>query len=367
MGRPVVITGGGTGGHLFPMMAVAEALKSFGVATSELHYVGSRRGQEAQLLGDGEVTLTLLPGRGIVRSVRPKALLDNLGALCGLLAAISAAIFLLIKWRPRAVVSVGGYAALAVDLAAVVTRTPLVLIEYDVVPGATHRLVGRFAWRRCTAFASPDPRAVVTGAPLRESITRIDRSAVKLVRGEMATGRWTVVVMTGSLGARSVNRAVVELANIWRDREDISLLHVTGRRDATALAGLWDPRLDDRLNYQQIPFADMETLWSVADIAICRAGALTVAELTYLGIPSVLVPLPGAPDDHQTKNARAVERCGGAIVLSDALCSAMALADLIDPLLAAPERLRAMADSARSLRHEDAAKAIAAVVLEAAR
>ena len=142
---PIVITGGGTGGHIFPMQAVAEQLERRGVASHELRYVGSRRGQESMLLGDGPIELTLLPGRGIRRSWRPDALAANLGAVAGLAAALVIAVVRVGGWRPRVVVSVGGYASFAVALAAVLWRRPLVLVELDATPGAAHRLLGRFA------------------------------------------------------------------------------------------------------------------------------------------------------------------------------------------------------------------------------
>ncbi|MGA7835997.1 MAG: glycosyltransferase [Acidimicrobiales bacterium] len=365
MPGPVVITGGGTGGHVFPMQAVAEALRQDGLEARDLRYVGSRRGQEAQLLR-GDVALTLLPGRGIRRSVRPRDIVINFGAVVGLVAAVAMALVLVRRWRPSVVVSVGGYASFAVSLAAVFWRAPLVLVEFDATPGAAHRLFQRYARMRCCAFVEDGDNVVVTGAPLRRSIETVDRSSAARARAKKAftppidTNRDVVVVMTGSLGATRVNLAVRELARLWSDREDRTLLHVTGRRDYEKF--LATSPMASGLDYRVSAFADMVELWGVADVAVCRAGAITVAELTVLAVPSILVPLPGAPNDHQTKNALAVVAAGGARMLADKECTAEALARLLDEVVDPVTRV-AMEVGAASLAHPRAAQAIAAVVL----
>jgi UDP-N-acetylglucosamine--N-acetylmuramyl-(pentapeptide) pyrophosphoryl-undecaprenol N-acetylglucosamine transferase len=178
MAGPIVITGGGTGGHIFPMLAIADRLRADGVEAGDLRFVGSRRGQEAALLGDGDVALTLLPGRGFRRSLAPVALLSNLSAAWTLSVALARAIANVRRWRPSVVVSLGGYASFATTFAAVVWRRPLVLVELDAEPGAAQRLFTRYARARCCAFPSDEPNVVVTGTPLRESIVAIDRSPV---------------------------------------------------------------------------------------------------------------------------------------------------------------------------------------------
>jgi UDP-N-acetylglucosamine--N-acetylmuramyl-(pentapeptide) pyrophosphoryl-undecaprenol N-acetylglucosamine transferase len=366
MARPVVITGGGTGGHVFPMQAIAESLGERGLSASELRYVGSRRGQERTLLV-GDVALTLLPGRGLRRSWRVGDLAANIGAVIGLVQAILIAQWLVRRWRPSVVVSVGGYASFAVALAAVSWRVPLVLVDFDAVPGASHRLLGRFATARCTAFASNGANSVVTGAPLRAAIESLDRStdarreAKERLSPPIDPERGVVVVMTGSLGSHRVNAAVRDLARAWASRGDRALVHVTGRRDYEEFATT-QPSVES-LDYRVIDFGDMVELWSICDVAVCRAGAITVAELTTLGVPSVLVPLPGAPNDHQTKNARVLADAGGAIVLSDAQCTGEELARALE-IMMVPSTLEEMSHAVHTLAHPHAADAIAEVVLE---
>ncbi len=370
MNRPIVVTGGGTGGHIFPMQAVAEVLMKRGVAAQGLRYVGSRRGQEAEILKSSDIALTLLPGRGIRRSFTPSAIVQNVGSVFALLLAVARAIALVGLWRPRAVVSVGGYASFAMSLAAVVWRRPLILIDLDATPPATHRLLARFATRRCVALGAGDASAVVTGAPVRADLVALDRSPKERASSKASLpqpidpARRVIVVMTGSLGARRVNEAVVELVSLWATRSDLALIHVTGRRDESWVREM--APTTSELDYRVIDFADMLTWWAVADLAVCRAGATTVAELTILGIPSVLVPLPGAPGDHQGANARALSDAGAAIVMLDQDVSATKLASALEELTS-DDLLDQMSNAARRLGRADATDRIVEIILAVAR
>jgi UDP-N-acetylglucosamine--N-acetylmuramyl-(pentapeptide) pyrophosphoryl-undecaprenol N-acetylglucosamine transferase len=364
--RLIVLTGGGTGGHVFAMQAVAESLRALGTPTNELRFVGSRRGLEAELLADSSIDLVLLSGRGIQRSMTLRTTWTNLRAVLGLAGATLRATWMLSRERAACVVSVGGYASLAMDAAAVMTRTPLVLIDLDAVPSATHALFRRFARRRCVAFDDGDPHAVVTGAPIRREIRDVTRRANEsgVDDANSPSRRFTVVVMTGSLGARSVNLAVSDLAQRWRERGDLRIIHVSGQRDYSEMSQRNSLRDADALIYELVPFAQMAALYAVADLAVCRAGATTVAELTYLGVPSILVPLPGAPNDHQTCNAEGMVKWGGAVLLRDDQLSSQSLGDEIESLMSDPQRLVSMSQSATTQRHRDASAEIATVVRE---
>jgi UDP-N-acetylglucosamine--N-acetylmuramyl-(pentapeptide) pyrophosphoryl-undecaprenol N-acetylglucosamine transferase len=367
MSKPIVITGGGTGGHVFPMQAVAEQLELLGISPSRLRFVGSRRGQEVTLLAGGPIALTLLPGRGIKRSFAWTSFKSNVVAALGLVAALVLAFFKFARWRPSAVVSVGGYASFAASFAAVLWRCPLVLVEFDAVPGAAQRTFARFAVRRCTAFDIDDPRAITTGAPLRESILDVERSddarraAKRAQAPPIEEHRMVVVVMTGSLGSHRVNIAVSELAGLWSQRNDRTVIQVTGRRDFAEMQARQPT--SGELDYRVVEFGDMAKLWALCDVAVCRSGAITLSELTALGIASVLVPLPGAPGDHQTKNAQSVVAVGGARLIHDADCDGPTLAATLDDIME-PRRLADMSAAASSLGRRDAARAIAQVVLD---
>jgi len=364
MRGPIVITGGGTAGHIYPMLAVADQLRAQGIDAKDLRFVGSRRGQESTLLATNDVALTLLPGRGLRRSFAPRALIQNLGAAASLVAAVAMATSQLRRWRPSVVVSFGGYASFAATLAAVLWRRPLVLVEVEAEPGAAQRLFTRVARARCCAFPTSDPKAVVTGTPLRESIVTVDRSPDSIAATRrradppIEQGRLVVVVMTGSLGSSNVNRAVSELATRWSHRRDRTIIHVAGRRDL-ALVRSHAP-VTDGLDYRILEFGDMVELWSLCDAAVCRAGASTVAELTTLKIPSVLVPLPRM-GEHQMKNALAVVEVGGARLVLDSECTGAKLDDVLESMT---ERdvLQSMGEAAGTLGRRDGAASIARVV-----
>jgi UDP-N-acetylglucosamine--N-acetylmuramyl-(pentapeptide) pyrophosphoryl-undecaprenol N-acetylglucosamine transferase len=395
--RYALMAGGGTAGHLQPALAIAEALVDAGHGRDSIEFVGSSRGQDRSVLAGRGFPFTLLPGRGIVRSLAPGDIGTNLGALAGLLVAGIRGFGLVIRARPRVVVSVGGYASLPATLAAVVLGIPLVLVNVDAVPGAVNRLFGRFARASAVGWeGTPLPRSVVTGTPVRTEIAEIartsrtseagplgqDRSSARRLLG-LLPDRSTVAVFGGSLGARHLNRVAADLAVAWKDRDARSIYHIVGRRDwdgfatttsatvvttSGTLAGV-EPgregsgREGSGLQVVRVPYEDrMAAVYAAADVVVCRAGAMTVAELAVAGVPSVLVPLPGAPGDHQTANARVLERAGAAVLVADDGLDAEGLGAVLDDLLADPRRLEAMGRAAASMGRPDAAAAGAAVV-----
>jgi UDP-N-acetylglucosamine--N-acetylmuramyl-(pentapeptide) pyrophosphoryl-undecaprenol N-acetylglucosamine transferase len=372
--RFALVAGGGTAGHLQPALAIAEALVDAGHQRSSIEFVGSDRGQDRATLAGRGFPSTLLPGRGIVRSMRPGDVKANIGALAGLVIAAVRGFRVVLRARPRVVVSVGGYASLSASLAAVVLGVPLVLVNVDAVPGAANRLFGRFARASAVGWeGTPLPRAVVTGTPVRPEIAAVTRgpSARRAARATLGLpeDRPTVAVFGGSLGARRINGAVTELADRWKDRDDRSIYHIVGRRDweENAPGGLpgeaTSGSKDTGLSLTRVPYEErMDVVYTAADVVVCRAGAMTVAELASAGVPSVLVPLPGAPGDHQTANARVLERAGAALLLLDDQCDGEALDVTLSEMLVDPLGLDAMGQAASSLSRRDAAAAGARVV-----
>jgi UDP-N-acetylglucosamine--N-acetylmuramyl-(pentapeptide) pyrophosphoryl-undecaprenol N-acetylglucosamine transferase len=372
--RYAFIAGGGTAGHVFVALATARALCRRGVGPDQIELVGSRRGQEAGLVGQEGFALTLLPGRGIVRRLALRPQLANLGALVGIAWATVRAVGILVRRRPQVVISVGGYASVPAGLAAVVLRIPLVLVNVDARPGLAHRLLGRVAAASAVAFPGTRlPHPVLTGAPVREDLAAVDHSPDGAARARRSLGlpaqRTTVTVFGGSLGARRLNEAALSLADIYRAREDLTLFHVTGPRNyeeveaARSQRGLGAEGDQSGLCYRMVAFEeDMAALYGGADVVVCRAGALTVAELALVGVPAVLVPLPGAPGDHQSANAAALVDAGAAVMLKDDECVGPTLADMLNELLVDPARLLAMGRAAKTLGRPDAADAVATLV-----
>ncbi|HMC51159.1 MAG TPA: UDP-N-acetylglucosamine--N-acetylmuramyl-(pentapeptide) pyrophosphoryl-undecaprenol N-acetylglucosamine transferase, partial [Acidimicrobiales bacterium] len=288
-------------------------------------------------------------------------------AVAGLIAACVRAVAMLARRRPAVVVSVGGYAALPAAVAAVLLRVPLVVAEQNAVPGAVNRLTARFARASAVSFeGTPLPRAVLTGNPIREEVARAGRSPESRERARQALGlpqdRTVVLATGGSLGSLRINEAVAGAARgAWAARPDLAVRHVVGRRDWPRFSGGTTPSPHaGGLVYQAVSYEDrMPTAYAAADLAVCRAGATTVSELAAAGLPAVLVPLPGAPGDHQTANARAVARLGGAVVVPDPELSTERLVAEVDALLSVPGRLEGMARDAYRLARPDAADRLA--------
>ena len=341
-----------------------------GHPAESIELYGSRRGQEATTWPTLEFPYTLLPGRGRAPQHAAVGLVGqrrgggraSSGPACGPLGSF-------LRRRPRVVVIVGGYASFPAGVAAVLTRVPLVCMTTDSVPGAVNGLLGRFAAANAVAFAGTDlPRAHVTGTPVwpaaRHVATRTPRAGRPA--GSRSACRRTArpwPAPAARSGARQVNRAVADLAAAWAARADRALYHVTGRRDYEAFAarvpagpsrgrsrGRRDRR-DRALRYRVVPFEDeMPDFYNAADVCVVRAGAMTVAELLVSGVPAILVPLPGAPGDHQTRNAEALVGMGAAVLIPDHECDGRRLALELDALLADPERLQAMRRAAREQR-----------------
>jgi UDP-N-acetylglucosamine--N-acetylmuramyl-(pentapeptide) pyrophosphoryl-undecaprenol N-acetylglucosamine transferase len=370
--RDVVIAGGGTGGHIVPALQIARELVARGRRPENIELYGSKRGQEAATWDTLQFPYTLLPGRGIRRSLEPSAVVANIGAVAGLAWACARALASFVARRPRVVVVVGGYASFPPGLAAVLTRVPLVCVTTDSVPGAVNRFLGRFAAANAVAFESGElPRAQVTGTPVRPELHPLDRSAEESAAGRTSLGlpqdRWTVAAFGGSLGARRINDAVAGLAKEWASCADRTVFHVTGRRDFADYDDISEdsssPESGGGLCYRVVPFEErMADLYAAADVCVTRAGAMTVAELLMTGVPAVLVPLPGAPRDHQTRNAQALVSVGSAVLLPDVDCDGQRLAKELDALLSDPERLHRMNRAAREHSHPDAAKRVVALV-----
>jgi len=346
----VVIAGGGTGGHLFPGIAVAGEFMSRN-PRSRILFVGAGRPLEREALARAGfpqriIAIEGIKGRGLWAGMR--ALMKIPGALLrsgGILADAQAGL----------VVGVGGYAAGPVALAAWFKRIPMVLCEQNSVPGITNRMLLPLAKRIYVSFADTrgniDPaKTRLSGNPVRPQILAAS------TREAGGQGPFTILVVGGSQGAHAINLAVVDaLAHLRRGRP-IRMVHQTGAADREQVAEAYaNAGIDAEV---KAFFHDMASRYALADLVVCRAGATTVAELTALGKPALFIPYPFAADNHQEHNARALVDQGAARMMIERDLTGAGLTRCLDELIDDADRLAAMAARSKSLGKPDAAKAI---------
>jgi UDP-N-acetylglucosamine--N-acetylmuramyl-(pentapeptide) pyrophosphoryl-undecaprenol N-acetylglucosamine transferase len=347
----MLLAGGGTGGHVFPAVALAERLCET-TPGAEVLFVGTQRGLEARVVPQLGFPLETIHISGWVgRGLRGKA-----AVLPQLVGSLWQSRRILARFRPDVVVGVGGYASAPVLLAARMAGVPLLIHEQNAWPGLTNRLLSRWADRVCLSFADADcafhrGRTVLTGNPLRRGM----EDCPPLPEGDPQ-----LLVFGGSRGARAINQTLVAaLPHLAPLRGKLHIQHQTGEEDLEATrAGYrqagWDPA-------GVVPFInDMARAYAAAHLVVCRAGATTIAELTACGRPAILIPYPHAAADHQSANARALARRGAGLMLPQQELNAEWLARLVGDLLADRERLEVMSKVARSLAMRGAADLILA-------
>ncbi|HET7267709.1 MAG TPA: undecaprenyldiphospho-muramoylpentapeptide beta-N-acetylglucosaminyltransferase [Oleiagrimonas sp.] len=356
--RPVLVMAGGTGGHIFPGLAVADELRAQGVPVA---WLGARGGMEA----------TLVPAHGIdmhtvvVSGLRGKGLKARLLGPLMLVRAIVSALAVVRRVDPRSVLSMGGYAAGPGGVAAWLLRRPLLVHEQNRVPGVTNRALARMARKVLAGFA--DAFAAATHAEWVGNPVRADIAALPVPAERFAgrAGAVRVLVLGGSLGARALNQRVPEALERLDRAQRPQVWHQCGKRgESEAREAYRTHHVEARVE----PFIDdMAAAYAWADLVVCRAGALTVAELCAVGLGAVLVPFPHAVDDHQTHNAQAMVDAGAARIVQERDMQQDTLATHLHELLADRSRLMAMAEGARTLAKPEAAATIAARCLEVAR
>ena len=358
MALKFAIAGGGTGGHVTPALALGEALSRRG---DQALFIGSDQGIETRLVPQAGFELVALPSRQVMGRGR---LGRALGVLA-ILAAVRGAQRALREFDADAVISLGGYAAMPASIAAVLRRTPLFLVAPDAVPGRVARLSARFARIVFTGFESArkslgragkrqaDVRC--HGVPLRRALT--DEFCDEVPR-RTPEAPFRLLVFGGSRGARQINEAIIAALPQLKDLP-LEIVHQSGADDRARVAAAY---ADHGVHATVVDFEpNMPSRYRWADLAVCRAGALTVAELTLSGLPALLIPYPFAADDHQTANARELTLAGAAQLLQGLGLAgerAELLSDAIATLLASPETLVAMSAAALKRARPDAAQRI---------
>ncbi len=349
---PFLMAGGGTGGHIIPALAVARELRGRG---RKVFFVGTERGLESRLV----------PAEGFELKTVSIGGLNRVGLLQKLKTMINLPIATLgcLKYTPEAVFSMGGYVAGPPVLAALLRRTPVVVMEPNAVAGLTNRLIGRFVSRALISFEEtaryfPRGRTEITGLPVREEFFRIPPKP----RG----GILQLLITGGSQGSSTLNRAARQSWQKFRNAGfPVQIVHQTGSRDFEEIRTEF---AKSGLTGSVVPFiSDMPEAFAQADLVICRSGAGTVSELAAAGRPSILVPFPFAADDHQTRNAEAFQRGGAARLVRDAEFSGEKLFESVSEIAAGSFSLEKMAAAARQFAKPGAARRAADILEEAAR
>ena len=345
----LLLAGGGTGGHLFPAVALAQLLLQQEPGAA-VQFVGTQKGLEARLLPKLGLPLVTVDMTGVVgRGWRGKL---ELGPK--LVKSLWQAKSILKKFAPDLVLGVGGYASVPVLLMAKFLGIPYVIHEQNAIPGVSNRLLGKGAELICLSFPSRPSgfnpkKTLVTGNPLRSAMAHVE---------PQVPDPGKLLIFGGSRGARAINQVAVEMLPLLQKwPQPPVILHQTGEDDlvqvrADYAAAGWDP-------HQVVPFIeDMATAYAQARLVVCRAGATTLAELTVCGRPAILIPFPFATGDHQTANARTLANAGAALLLPQREMNADRLADMLNSLWKAPDRLKLMAERGRALGNPGAAETI---------
>ncbi|HET7300707.1 MAG TPA: undecaprenyldiphospho-muramoylpentapeptide beta-N-acetylglucosaminyltransferase [Oleiagrimonas sp.] len=353
--RPVLIMAGGTGGHIFPGLAVAEVLRARGVPVA---WLGAHGGMETTLVPKHDIPMYTVAVGGL----RGKSFATRLLGPLRLMGAVWTAIGILRRVDPRSVLSMGGYAAGPGGVAAWLMRRPLLVHEQNRIPGVTNTWLAKVARKVLAGFAdafAPKVQAEWVGNPVRADIAAMTAPQQRFAG---RTGRLRLLVLGGSLGARALNLRLPEALAQLPESARPEVWHQCGKRgEAEAREAYAAVGVEARIE----PFVeDMAAAYAWADLVVCRAGALTVAELCAAGLGALLVPFPHAVDDHQTRNAEAMVNVGAARIVQERDMQADTLYAHLSELLADRQHPLAMAEAARTLAKPEAAATIAARCLE---
>ena len=357
MSNSILIMAGGTGGHIFPALAVADILRAQGWRVT---WLGAPRSMEAEIVPKHGYEMAWVRFSG----VRGKGWLRLMRLPLDLLVAFWQSAAAILRHRPDVVLGVGGYITFPGGVMAALLRRPLVIHEQNSVAGWSNKVLARLAQKTLSGFPGVLPKAIWCGNPVRSDIAALPDPQQRYAA---RTDKLNVLVVGGSLGAKALNQTLPQALALLQPAVRPNVLHQTGKQHFTAVKQAY---AQAGVQADIKPFIDeMAKHYANADLVICRAGALTIAELAAAGVASILIPFPSAVDDHQTRNAEFLSRRGAAVLLPQSELSAEKLAQLLGEFAAGEpgrKKLLAMAQQARSLVKADAAIAVARVCSELA-
>lgn len=363
----VIVTGGGTGGHVYPALAIARGLQQV-KHDVQILFVGTNRGLEADVIPRAGFPLVTITVQGLER----RQIWKNIIVPVKISRGLGQALMQVRRFRPEIVIGTGGYVSGPVCLAAALQGVPVVLHEQNAFPGLTNRLLAVMARKVCLTFPEAarhffrSNHLVTTGLPVRPEILRADRQACRQQLGLQADQK-LVVIIGGSQGAQSINQAMLPIYDKLSRRHDVKFFHIAGRRDyGDYLKKAQELGIDLAIcgNITIKPYVyDMEHVLAAADFVIGRAGASLLAEILARGLPSILIPYPHATANHQEYNARAVSGKGAAILIFDKQLKGGQLYQAVLQLLNDSKQLATMAAAATRMGRPDALESITRIIL----
>lgn len=357
----VLITGGGTGGHIYPALAIARGLQNK-YDNVELLYVGTKKGLEADIVPKEGIAFKTVEVEGLQRKISLQIFSTGLKVTKGFLQAKK----IVQDFNPDIVIGTGGYVCGPVVLAAALQKKPTLIHEQNAYPGITNKVLARFVDKIVVTFPESvkyfpnKPKITVAGLPIRPEILQAEKEE-GYKKLNLSSSKKTILVVGGSRGARTLNIAMVKALATLKDQQDLQVIHVAGQvgfQETMERAKSLGIPVDNSGNITIIPYLyDMAHALRVTDLIVCRAGATTIAELTALGLPSILVPYPYASENHQEHNARALENQGAAILIKDSDLSAEILLKTILKVLEG-DNLTSMAKNSKAIGKPQALESI---------
>ncbi len=367
----VLFSGGGTGGHINPALALADYIKTK-EPYADIRFAGTKGGMEETLVPKEGYRLYTLPLHGIRRSVSPKNIRYNAISICEAATAVGKAKKILRDFAPDVILGTGGYASFPIVYAGTKLKIPTVLLEVNALPGAvTRALSGRVSkvlvsFEETIPYLKDEKKAVLTGNPIRASIASVSREEAKKKLG--IPDKPLVVSFWGSLGAMEMNKKMVEFIKLESERDEFCHIHATGAGSYRWMPEEIKKRGVDLSLHQNIDLReyiyDMDYVLAASDLVVCRAGASTLAEICLVGRPALIVPSPYVADNHQEKNARALEKAGAAAVMLENECTGESLYRAVKALICDPRELKRMAQNASRLKMQDAKQRIYEILAE---
>ena len=360
----IIVSGGGTGGHIYPAVTIANQIKEK-QPDAEIIFVGTREGLECEIVPRYGYPIEFIEVAGFQR----KLSLDTIKSAFKLLAGLIDALKLIRKIKPDLVVGTGGYVCGPILFLAALQGIPTCIQEQNAMPGVTNKILAHFVkkvflgYQEAGKYFGGNSEKIFTGNPIRKEILEVSR-ATAIEKFKLDPAKKTILVSGGSRGARSINDAMALVETSLAGRSDVQVIHITGETGYEKFIGQVEKKVLMSDNIKVFRYMhDMPMALAAADLAVFRSGAIGLAELMARGIPSILVPYPYATANHQEHNARAVEGAGGAVVILDKELTGEILLKQIESLLADESKLQKMKDAAKALGRPEAAEDIARKVL----